>query len=129
MFDVIGAMAYARTVWYEPKLERTFSDVIPSNWIIDETVYWPSSSFFAKYFKNKADPDINKWAKFKLLKIKMKSNNYEELKLLPDTDVTADEEQTQQIFNEEKPPARDASYIHWDDIDDGSETGTREANV
>ena len=62
-------MYWSRTVWIEN--EEEMEAVIPSNWIQNGKVYWPSKMNVKKAFKEQADPEEN-WLMFSLIKVKLK---------------------------------------------------------
>ena len=62
-------MPWARAVWIEN--EEEMEAVIPSNWIQNGKVYWPSKMNVKKAFKEPADPEEN-WLMFSLIKVKLK---------------------------------------------------------
>ena len=62
-------MSWSRAVWIEN--EEEMEAVIPSNWIQNGKVYWPSKMNVKKAFKEQADPEEN-WLMFSLIKVKLK---------------------------------------------------------
>ena len=62
-------MSWTRAVWIEN--EEEMEAVIPSNWIQNGKVYWPSKMNVKKAFKEPADPEKN-WLMFSLIKVKLK---------------------------------------------------------
>ena len=56
-------------MWIEN--EEEMEAVIPSNWIQNGKVYWPSKMNVKKAFKEQADPEEN-WLMFSLIKVKLK---------------------------------------------------------
>ena len=62
-------MSWSRAVWIEN--EEEMETVIPSNWIQNGKVYWPSKMNVKKAFKEQADPEEN-WLIFSLIKVKLK---------------------------------------------------------
>ena len=62
-------MAWSRAGWTEN--EEEMEAVIPSIWIQNEKVYWPTKINVKKAFKERADPEEN-WLMFPLIKVKFK---------------------------------------------------------
>ena len=62
-------MSWSRAVWIQN--EEEMEAVIPSNWIQNGKVYWPSKVNVKKAFKEQADPGEN-WLMFSLIKVKLK---------------------------------------------------------
>ena len=66
-------MSWSRAVWIEN--EEEMEAVIPSNWIQNGKVYWPSKMNVKKAFKEQADPEEN-WLMFSLIKVKLKDGTF-----------------------------------------------------
>lgn len=64
-------MKWARAVWMENSREE--EGVVPLNWIKDKNVFWPAVTNASVLHKNCAEPEVEKWRKFKLIKIKHSS--------------------------------------------------------
>ena len=62
-------MSWSRALWIEN--EEEMEAAIPSNWIQNGKVYWPSKMNVKKAFKEQADPEEN-WLMFSLIKVKLK---------------------------------------------------------
>ena len=62
-------MSWSRVVCIEN--EEEMEAVIPSNWVQNGKVYWPSKMNVKKAFKEQADPEEN-WLMFSLIKVKLK---------------------------------------------------------
>ena len=62
-------MSWSRAVWIEN--EEEMEAVIPSNWIQNGKVYWPSKMNVKKAFKEQVDPEENQLM-FPLIKVKLK---------------------------------------------------------
>nr|XP_022311055.1 uncharacterized protein LOC111116362 [Crassostrea virginica] len=66
---------WALAVWKENGREE--EGTIPTCWIVNKFVMWPPGSNAARFMKEIKEPG-EKWQKFDLVKIKMKSNNRQE---------------------------------------------------
>lgn len=69
-------MSWTRAVWFECKTDGSlheFEETIPSNWIIENIVYWPPRSIEASSIKNLTDPSDD-WFQFELKYIKITGN-------------------------------------------------------
>ena len=64
-------MSWSRAVWIEN--EEEMEAVIPSNWIQNGKVYWPSKMNVKKAFKEQVHPGEN-WLMFSLIKVKRKDD-------------------------------------------------------
>lgn len=65
-------MSWCRAVWLENGIEEEF--VIPSCWVKEDFVYWPSTMNVLRAAEEKLPPDET-WLKFKLVKIKVQDDD------------------------------------------------------
>jgi len=63
---------WSRAVWLER--EREEEGVVPSNWVTDDYVNWPSGCDATRAMAEQKNPGAN-WRKFKLVKVKLRSGN------------------------------------------------------
>ena len=64
-------MSWARAVWIEN--EEEMEAFIPSTWIQNGKVYWPSKMNVKKAFKEPVNSEEN-WLMFSLIKVKLKDS-------------------------------------------------------
>ncbi|XP_061194512.1 serine/threonine-protein kinase PRP4 homolog [Saccostrea echinata] len=88
---------WSRAVWLERDHEE--EGVIPSSWIREGMVMWPPGVSAAKALREKKEPQ-DTWRRFKLIKVKHQSENFEEcenhdITTCIDTDVDQESEKRQ----------------------------------
>ena len=65
---------WSRAVWVEKESEE--EAIIPTNWIKENNVYWPTVVDASKALKERREPG-SKWRKFQLVKIKVASGKHD----------------------------------------------------
>ena len=62
---------WKRVVWTERNKDREM--VLPSNWVVGDSVYWPRVVDATKLHEQRAEPNVKKWWKFPIVKVKKTS--------------------------------------------------------
>ena len=71
-FSIFLCSMFSRATWTERNGKKVM-DAVPSNWIIEDSVYWPSARNALKYIKSRATPDLKMWQKFPLQEVSFTS--------------------------------------------------------
>ncbi|XP_047134059.2 uncharacterized protein LOC101236321 isoform X1 [Hydra vulgaris] len=106
-------MSYHRAVWLEENREE--EGVLPSAWVRGKVVMWPPSKMNAfKLMKEGVEPNEN-WRLFKLIKIKITSDCYEDCN---NYDLTTEtEEDNQQVSKKRKRTACTTFFEGEEEVD------------
>ncbi|XP_065681306.1 uncharacterized protein LOC105850360 isoform X2 [Hydra vulgaris] len=106
-------MSYHRAVWLEENCEE--EGVLPSAWVRGKVVMWPPSKMNAfKLMKEGVEPNEN-WRLFKLIKIKITSDCYEDCN---NYDLTTEtEEDNQQVSKKRKRTACTTFFEGEEEVD------------
>ncbi|KAK3107380.1 hypothetical protein FSP39_013310 [Pinctada imbricata] len=91
---VMSKGLWCRAVWQEG--DEEMEEVIPSSWIKQTSVMWPSGGGAVRAIKSRKEPSVD-WLKFQLIKIKFQSDdkkeceNFNETTALEDSSDSEDE--------------------------------------
>ncbi|XP_047138749.1 uncharacterized protein LOC100210249 isoform X3 [Hydra vulgaris] len=113
MDNLWSKMSYHRAVWLEENREE--EGVLPSAWVRGKVVMWPPSKMNAfKLMKEGVEPNEN-WRLFKLIKIKITSDCYEDCN---NYDLTTEtEEDNQQVSKKRKRTACTTFFEGEEEVD------------
>ncbi|XP_065641659.1 uncharacterized protein LOC105846739 [Hydra vulgaris] len=116
-------MSYHRAVWLEENREE--EGVLPSAWVRGKVVIWPPSKMNAfKLMKEGVEPNEN-WRLFKLIKIKITSDCYEDCN---NYDLTTEtEEDNQQVSKKRKRTACTTFFEGEEEVDVDINTETNQS--
>ncbi|XP_065680419.1 uncharacterized protein LOC124806166 isoform X4 [Hydra vulgaris] len=123
MDNLWSKMSYHRAVWLEENREE--EGVLPSAWVRGKVVMWPPSKMNAfKLMKEGVEPNEN-WRLFKLIKIKITSDCYEDCN---NYDLTTEtEEDNQQVSKKRKRTACTTFFEGEEEVDVDINTETNQS--
>ncbi|XP_065641320.1 uncharacterized protein LOC100198635 [Hydra vulgaris] len=116
-------MSYHRAVWLEENREE--EGVLPSAWVRGKVVMWPPSKMNAFKLMNEGVEPNENWRLFKLIKIKITSDCYEDCN---NYDLTTEtEEDNQQVSKKRKRTACTTFFEGEEEVDVDINTETNQS--
>lgn len=114
---MLSEMSWSRVVWFEPEREQTFSDAVPTCWIVNGSLYWPNTSNYNSLYKSQASPNLDTWKQFSILKIKQRSNSLAEAKACADSS----DSQTDEVVTVRRSRGSHDTFYGYDQLDSSSD--------
>ena len=104
------------------ELEKTFTGVVPTCWIIDGSLYWPPMSKASAFLKRKEPPNIKTWSKFKVIKEKLRTDDFKEAQNMLDTSAVETDADDNDTGKRDRKPTTNNDFALLEDYESDTES-------